>query len=155
MTHPTAGDDVPPFQVEDETGQVWSPEELEGTPFVLFFYPRDDTPGCTKEACGFQDAMGAFNEIGVRVFGVSDDDANSHIKFKEKYDLDFPLLVDEGGKLAEAFGVWIKKKMFGNEFYGTQRSTFLIDAEGTIQEAWTNVNPEGHAQEVLEALEKA
>lgn len=155
MTTLTQGDRVPTFEVEDETGRTWTPEDLEGEPFVLFFYPRDDTPGCTKEACSFRDAMDDFDEVNVPVFGVSDDDAKTHRSFKEKHDLNFPLLVDEGGELADAFGVWVKKNMFGNEFYGNQRATFLIDAEGTIQKAWPNVNPENHAQQVLGALQKA
>ncbi len=152
MTHLEPGDDAPRFEAEDETGRTWSLDELKGRPFVLYFYPRDDTPGCTTEAHAFRDAMPSFEELDVPVLGVSDDDAKSHRSFKDKHDLNFPLLVDEDGAIADAFGVWVKKKMFGNEFYGNERTTFLIDEDGTVAKAWTDVDPEGHAQEVLEAL---
>lgn len=148
------GDDVPAFEIEDETGRTWTPDDLSGRPFVIYFYPRDDTPGCTTEACSFRDATPRFEELEVPVLGVSDDDAKSHVSFKEKHDLGFPLLVDTDGALADAFGVWVKKKMFGNEFHGNQRSTFLVDAEGTVARVWPKVDPEDHADEVLAAIDE-
>ncbi len=148
------GDPAPSFEAEDETGKRWSLEGLQGRPVVLYFYPRDDTPGCTTEACGFRDAMSAFEANEAQVLGVSDDDAKSHQAFKEKYDLNFPLLADTDAEVAEAYGVWVEKKMFGKEFMGVQRATFLIDADGTVAKLWPSVDVEGHAEEVLDALAK-
>lgn len=153
MTELDAGDPAPDFSTEDETGRTWTLDDLRGQPFVLYFYPRDDTPGCTTQAVSFRDAMPGFERLDVTVLGVSDDDAESHRAFKAKHGRDFPLLVDEGGELADTYGVWGKKKMFGNEFYGNQRATFLVDAEGEIARVWPKVDPEGHAVEVLEAIE--
>lgn len=153
MTHLEPGDAAPPFSVQDETGTAWSLDELDGSPFVLYFYPRDDTPGCTTEACQFDDAIDAFNQLKVPVLGVSDDDAESHQAFKDKHELSFPLLVDEDGALADAYGVWVKKNIFGNEVHGNERTTFLIDAGGTIAHVWTNVDPDGHAADVLETVQ--
>lgn len=152
MTHLAVGDDAPAFEAEDETGRTWTLDDLAEAPFVLYFYPRDDTPGCTTEAISFRDAMPRFDEMDATVLGVSDDDADSHQAFKEKHDLDFPLLVDEGGDLADAYGVWVEKKMFGNEFFGNQRATFLVGPDGKIAHVWPDVDPEGHADEVLDAL---
>lgn len=153
MTHLTAGDPAPAFDAEDETGRSWTLDDLAGSPFVLYFYPRDDTPGCTTEACAFRDAMPSFDDLDATVLGVSDDDAASHRTFKEKHELNFPLLVDEEGQLADAYGVWVEKKMFGNEFFGNQRATLLVGPDGEIAHVWPDVDPEGHADEVLEALD--
>lgn len=154
MTTLTAGDPAPEIDTPDETSRVWTLDDLAGEPFVLYFYPRDDTPGCTTEACQFRDRSPEFGDLGVQVLGASDDDADSHVAFKDKHDLDFPLLVDGDGELADRYGVWAKKKMFGNEFWGVERATFLVDGEGQLARVWPSVDPEGHADEVLEAIEE-
>lgn len=154
MTELQPGDEAPLFEADDETGRTWRLADLEGRPVVLYFYPRDDTPGCTKEACSFRDAMPELEDHDAVVLGVSDDDAESHRAFKDKRGLNFPLLVDTDGELADRYGAWAKKKMFGNEFWGVERKTFLIDAEGQIAHAWPSVDPEDHAEEVLQALAK-
>ncbi|MGJ8604919.1 MAG: peroxiredoxin [Marivita sp.] len=124
---------------------------LRGTPFVLFFYPRDDTPGCTKESEAFTELTDAFAQIGVKVFGISKDSLESHEKFIAKKKLTVPLISDEHGTASEDFGVWQEKSMYGKTFMGIERSTFLIDAEGRIARAWRKVKVPGHAEEVLEA----
>lgn len=152
MTEIDEGDSAPAFEAEDEAGRTWTLDELTGRPFVLYFYPRDDTPGCTTEACSFQDAMPDFQALEVPVLGVSDDDAASHRSFKDEHGLEFPLLVDEEGELADAYGVWVEKQMFGNTFHGNERVTFLVDGEGTVARVWEDVEPEGHGEEVLAAV---
>ncbi len=121
-------------------------------PVVLYFYPKDDTPGCTTQACGIRDEWTAFRQTDATVFGISPDDEASHRKFSEKYDLPFTLLSDTGGKVAEAYGVWKQKKMFGNAFMGVERSTFIIDGDGRISHAFRRVKPKTHADQVLGAL---
>ncbi|MFP7572055.1 peroxiredoxin [Marivita sp. S2033] len=125
--------------------------ELRGTPVVLFFYPRDDTSGCTKENEAFTALEDEFGQIGVKVFGISKDSISSHEKFMVKHALSIPLLSDEHGTASEDFGVWTEKSMYGKKFMGIERSTFLIDAEGRIAKAWRKVKVPGHAEEVLEA----
>lgn len=124
---------------------------LRGTPVVLFFYPRDDTSGCTKENEAFTALQGAFDALGVRVFGISKDSMASHEKFMAKKSLTVPLLSDENGTASEDFGVWKEKKMYGKTYMGIERSTFLIDGDGRIAKAWRKVKVPGHAEEVLEA----
>ncbi len=119
---------------------------------VLYFYPKDDTPGCTKEACGFRDRMGDLQELGAVVLGVSADDVQSHKRFAEKYGLNFPLLADPGREVILAYGAWGKKNLYGKEYEGVLRQTFLIDPEGRIAKVWRKVSPEDHAEEVAEAL---
>jgi peroxiredoxin Q/BCP len=118
---------------------------------VLYFYPKDDTSGCTKEACGFAAAYGAFQAAGAEVIGVSKDSVASHDKFKAKYQLPFPLGSDEDGKVVEAYGVWVEKSMYGRKYMGVERATFLIDGGGTIRRAWRKVKVPGHVDEVLAA----
>ena len=122
---------------------------------VLYFYPKDDTPGCTKEACGFRDRMGDLQALGAVVLGVSADDVASHKRFAEKYGLNFPLLADPERQAILAYGAWGKKNLYGKEYEGVLRQTFLIDPEGRIAKAWRKVSPEGHAEEVAEALRQA
>ncbi len=119
---------------------------------VLYFYPKDDTPGCTKEACGFRDRMGDLQALGAVVLGVSADDLASHKRFAEKYGLNFPLLADPERQAILAYGAWGKKNLYGKEYEGVLRQTFLIDPEGRIAKVWRKVSPEGHAEEVAEAL---
>jgi len=152
MTALDKGDPAPAFEAEDETGRTWSLDDLSGRPLVIYFYPRDDTPGCTTEACSFQANLPGFEELNVPVLGVSDDDAESHRGFKDEHDLAFPLLVDADGELADAFGVWVEKNMFGNTFHGNRRATFLVDGDGEVERAWHDVDPEGHGEAVLEAV---
>ena len=133
-------------------GQV-SLAKLKGKPFILYFYPKDDTSGCTLEACGFRDQLPAFKKLGVTVIGVSKDSLASHEKFAKKYDLTFPLASDAEGKACEAFGVWVQKSMYGRTYMGIQRSTFLIDAEGQVSAVWRKVSVPGHIEAIQKALE--
>lgn len=153
MTMPQEGSKAPAFSAPDETGKLWKLSDLKGRPVVLYFYPNDDTPGCTKEACGFRDASKELAKTGAVLLGVSRNDAKSHQKFKEKYSLDFPLLVDDG-KISDAYGTWVEKNMYGRTYMGMQRATFLIAPDGTIAKAYPKVKPEEHAAEVVEALQE-
>ncbi len=145
------GDLCPAFdKPTDNAGQI-SSEDLKGQRFVLYFYPRDDTPGCTKEAQAFRDLIADFKSLDVTILGVSKDSIAKHDKFKTKYDLPFTLISDEDGSLCEAFGVWVEKKNYGKTYMGIERSTFLIDSHGIIQEIWRKVRVPGHVEKVLEA----
>lgn len=146
------GSKAPQFSLPDEAGAQVSSASLAGKPYVLYFYPKDDTPGCTQEACDFRDSLRAFNAAKVRVIGVSPDDPKRHAKFKEKYGLTFTLLSDPEKTLIEAYGVWVKKLNYGREYMGVQRSTFLVDKSGTISKAWRGVRVPGHVAAVLAAL---
>jgi peroxiredoxin Q/BCP len=145
------GDRVPAFELADEAGALVSSADLAGKPYVLYFYPKDDTPGCTREACGFRDDLGAFEAAGVRVMGVSPDGSASHAKFRDKYGLPFTLLADTSKELAQAIGVWVKKQNYGREYMGIERTTFLVDADGKIRRVWRRVKVDGHVSKVLEA----
>ncbi|HEY0469301.1 MAG TPA: thioredoxin-dependent thiol peroxidase [Polyangiaceae bacterium] len=147
-----AGSKAPAFSLPDETGAVVSSTSLAGKPYVIYFYPKDDTPGCTKEACDFRDNLKAFNSAKVRVLGVSPDDPKRHAKFKEKYGLNFTLLSDVDKTLIGAYGIWIKKLNYGREYMGVQRSTFIIDKAGKVAKAWNGVRVPGHVEAVLAAL---
>lgn len=144
-----AGQDFPDFSLADQTGKVWTKNDLKGAPAVLYFYPKDDTSGCTVEACEFRDQMPQFE--GVRVFGVSPDPEKSHKKFVDKFTLAFPLLADPEKSLLEATGVWVEKSMYGKKYMGVERTTVLIDADGKVVKVWNKVKPAGHAAEVLAA----
>jgi peroxiredoxin Q/BCP len=128
--------------------------DFKGKPVVLYFYPKDDTPGCTKEACAFRDASSRLKKLGAVVLGVSPDGTASHAKFRDKYDLNFPLLADEDHAVAEAYGAWREKNMYGKKSMGIQRSTYLIDAAGKVARVWKRVQVDGHDSEVLEALQE-
>jgi peroxiredoxin Q/BCP len=119
---------------------------------VLYFYPKDDTPGCTREACAFRDQKAALKKLGARVFGISPDDVASHERFRDKYDLNFPLLADPGHKMAEKYGAWREKNMYGKKKMGIQRSTYLIDAAGKVAKVWKAVKVDGHDEHVLKAI---
>lgn len=143
---------APDFELEDETGKLRSLNEFRGKPVVLYFYPKDDTPGCTKEACSFRDDYTVYADAGVVIIGVSPDTAKSHAKFKGKYNLPFTLLADAGHKICDLYGVWGRKKFMGREYDGVFRTTFLIGADGIIRRIFPNVKPDGHSAEVLAAL---
>lgn len=146
------GQKAPDFSLPSDDGSRVTLSGLRGSPVVLYFYPRDDTPGCTREACSFRDRNAELAALGARVLGVSTDDLESHGKFREKYHLDFPLLADTEHRVAEQYGAWREKVRSGKTSMGIQRSTFLIDAEGIVRKVWRNVEVEGHDQQVIEAL---
>jgi thioredoxin-dependent peroxiredoxin len=143
---------APDFTLPDENGVSHKLSDYRGQPVVLYFYPKDDTPGCTTEACNFRDDFGAYQRAGVTILGVSPDSPGKHTKFKEKYSLPFKLLADEGHKVCELYGVWGLKKMMGREYMGVLRTTFLIDPQGKIVKVFEKVKPEQHSVEVLGAL---
>lgn len=146
------GDRAPEFSLPTGCGQTISSQGLIGTPYVIYFYPKDDTPGCTREACDFRDHLGEFAAKGVKVFGISKDLPAKHAKFSEKYGLTFPLLSDTTGEVCEAFGVWQEKKLYGKTSMGIVRSTFVVDATGTVQAVFPKVKVDGHVAKVLAAL---
>jgi peroxiredoxin Q/BCP len=146
-----AGQKAPGFDLPADGGGRVRLGDFRGKPVVLYFYPKDDTSGCTKEAQGFAAAYPEFRALGAEVIGVSKDDVASHDKFKAKYGLPFPLGSDEEGKVVEAYGVWVEKSMYGRRYMGIDRSTFLIDRAGTIRKAWRQVKVPGHVEEVLAA----
>ncbi|MGH8050186.1 MAG: thioredoxin-dependent thiol peroxidase [Arenimonas sp.] len=146
------GASAPNFNLKTETGNTASSASLKGQRFVLYFYPKDDTPGCTKEACSFRDNLPAFNKLSVPVFGISADDEKAHGKFVSKYQLNFPLLADPEHKTCDAFGTWVEKNMYGRKYFGIQRATFVIAGNGKIEHVWEKVSPEGHAEQVLAYL---
>lgn len=147
-----AGAKAPDFTLPADSGRKVKLSEFRGKPVVLYFYPKDDTPGCTKEACAFRDLQAEMQALGAVVLGVSADDVDSHAKFRDKYQLNFPLLADTDHKVAEKYGAWREKVRFGKKSFGIQRSTFLIDAEGKIRKVWKSVQVDGHDQQVLDAL---
>jgi peroxiredoxin Q/BCP len=147
-----AGNPAPDFTLPDENGVTRKLSDYRGQPVVLYFYPKDDTPGCTTEACNFRDDYSQYTQAGVVILGVSPDSTKDHIKFKEKYHLPFTLLADEGHKICELYGVWGPKKMMGREYDGVYRTTFLIDRQGKLIKVFEAVKPAEHSKEVLEAL---
>ena len=149
---PQTGDKAPDFTLPRDGGGTVTLSDLHGSPVVLFFYPRDDTPGCTKESIGFSEQRTAFDAAGAQVFGVSKDSLASHDKFVAKHDLTVPLLSDEDSNMCEDYGVWKEKKMYGKTFMGIERTTVLIGADGTILRRWDKVKVPGHVEEVLEAV---
>ena len=146
------GRPAPDFELKSDSGETVKLSDFRGRPVVLYFYPKDDTPGCTTEACEFRDAYDVFRERGAEILGVSPDDVRSHEKFRSKYGLPFTLLADPDHKVAEAYGVWGKRSYMGREYMGINRSTFVIDREGKIARAMIGIKPAGHASDVLEAL---
>jgi thioredoxin-dependent peroxiredoxin len=146
------GSPAPDFELTSDAGERIRLSSLRGKPVVLFFYPKDDTPGCTKEACEFRDAYDEFRTRGAEVLGVSPDSEASHVKFKTKHELPFTLLADPEHEAAEAYGVWTERSMYGRKFMGIKRSTFVIDAEGNVAKAMLGIRPAGHAAQVLQSL---
>ncbi len=149
------GDAAPDFDLPSDSGARVRLRDLRGKRVVLYFYPKDDTPGCTTEACSFRDAWSELERRGVVVLGVSKDSPKSHLRFKQKYGLPFTLLSDEDHAVADAYGVWGPKKFMGREYEGMDRATFLIGPDGRIEAVWPRVKPEGHAEEVLAAVDQS
>ncbi len=147
------GKPAPDFELRSDTGETVALKDLRGKPVVLYFYPKDDTPGCTTQACGLRDAYDELERAGAVVLGVSPDSERSHAKFKEKYKLPFALLADTDHAVAAEYGVWGEKKFAGKRYMGVFRSTFVIDADGTVKKIMHNVKPVTHADDVLAALE--
>jgi thioredoxin-dependent peroxiredoxin len=143
------GDKAPDFTLETDAGNKITLSKLRGKKVVLYFYPKDNTPGCTKEACDFRDNFAKFKTRGIEIFGISKDNAKNHIKFKEKYALPFTLLVDSNADVCEAYGIINKKSLFGKTFLGIERATFLIDEKGMISAIWRKVKVRGHVEQVL------
>ncbi|NIS83257.1 MAG: thioredoxin-dependent thiol peroxidase [Anaerolineales bacterium] len=152
---PTSGDRAPDFELLSDTGEPVKLSDYRGRYIVLYFYPRADTPSCTKEACGFRDDYSVYQEKGVVILGVSPDTVKQQAKFKAKYDLPFTLLDDTNHQISEAYDVWGLKKFMGREFMGVKRTTFLIDPDGEIVERFENVKPAEHSKEILDTLERA
>ena len=148
------GKKAPSFALKDQDGAVHRLADYAGRPVVLYFYPKDDTPGCTKESCAFRDNLPAFKKSKAVVLGVSILDESSKKRFADKFDLTFPLLADADHAVAEKYGVWQKKSLYGRSFMGNVRTTFLIDADGKVAKRWDNVKVDGHAEEVLAAVQE-
>lgn len=152
------GNKAPDFTLPTDGGGTVKLSDFKGQPVVLYFYPKDDTSGCTKEACDFRDNLSALKRLKVQVIGVSKDSVKKHDKFKEKYELNFPLASDEDGKVCDKYGVWVEKSMYGRKYMGIERATYLIDAEGKIAHIWRKVSVTDHVEDVLKvfkALQKA
>jgi peroxiredoxin Q/BCP len=146
------GKPAPDFELQTDSGETVKLSDLRGKQVVLYFYPKDDTPGCTTQACGIRDAYGEFERAGAVVLGISPDDAESHEKFKQKYSLPFTLLADDEHKVAEDYGVWGEKKYMGRTYMGVDRSTFVIDENGDVKKVLPKVKPDTHADDVLAVL---
>lgn len=151
---PQEGAKAPAFNLPANTGEKIRLSSLSGRKVVVYFYPKDNTPGCTTEAQEFRDAATQFEKLDCVILGVSPDPVDSHGKFVDKYNLNFTLLSDEDHAVAEKYGVWVKKNMYGREYWGVQRATFLIDENGKVVKVWPKVKPKGHAKEVLETIRK-
>jgi peroxiredoxin Q/BCP len=146
------GQTAPDFTLPQDGGDDVTLSALRPAPIVLYFYPKDDTGGCTKEAMAFSALLSEFEAAGAKVFGISRDSVKKHEKFRAKHDLTVPLLSDENGDVCEGYGVWVEKQMYGKTYMGIERSTFLIDGQGKVSRAWRKVKVPGHAEEVLEAV---
>lgn len=146
------GEPAPTFTLPDQEGNEVALEDLKGSPVVLYFYPKDDTPGCTTQACGIRDEWAEFETAGAAVFGISPDDVDSHARFAAKYDLPHRLLADPDRRMIDAYGAWGTKKMYGKQFEGVIRSTVLVDREGNVAAVWPKVKPKEHADQVLAAI---
>jgi thioredoxin-dependent peroxiredoxin len=146
------GTPAPQFSLPDETGTIRNLSDFSGQTIVLYFYPKDDTPGCTTQACNFRDDYSAYEQAGVTILGVSPDSPKSHAKFKEKFNLPFSLLADEQHELCEQFGVWGQKKFMGREYMGVMRTTFVVGPDGIVKKVFENVKPADHSAEVLAAV---
>lgn len=148
------GQSAPDFTLDDQGGTPVSLSGCQGSPIVLYFYPRDDTPGCTKEACAFRDAFADYRQRGAWIVGISPDDPNSHATFAEKYELPFTLLADPDHQVCEAYGVWKEKNLYGRKSMGVERTTFVIDGQGIVRAAFPKVKVDGHSDAVLKVLDE-
>ncbi len=154
MSELKPGDKAPDFTAPTDGGGQLTLSSLKGEKAVLYFYPKDDTPGCTTEACGFNDMLAQFKKLNTRIVGVSKCDAKKHDKFKAKYSLNFTLVTDETGEICDAYGTWGEKSMYGKKYMGIERATFLIDENGKIASLWRNVKVPGHVEAVKDAIEE-
>lgn len=154
MTVLSAGDKAPDFTLPGDNNSEISLSDFKGKKTVLYFYPKDDTPGCTQESCDFRDSIKAFEKLGVQIIGISKDSVARHDKFKAKYDLSFPLASDENGDVCERYGTWTEKSMYGKKYMGIERTTFLIDENGKILKVWNKVKVKGHIDEIRAALDE-
>lgn len=145
---------APNVELPGDAGQFYNLNDYRGQKIILYFYPKDDTSGCTAQACAFRDQLEDFNNLDVAVFGISRDTPQSHDKFKSKYKLTFPLLSDVDGVVCAAYGTWVEKSMYGKKYFGIERSTFLIDEKGIIRHIWRKVKVAGHVEDILETLHK-
>ena len=152
VTQPQVGDPVPPFEMQADDGSTVSSEGLHGRRYVIYFYPKDDTPGCTTQACSLRDNFGRVTATAVEVYGVSPDSVASHVKFREKYDLPYRLLADEGHKMADAFGTWVEKKFAGKEYMGIERTSFIVGPDGRIEHVLPRVKAAEHVDLLMERL---
>ncbi len=152
--HPDEGQPAPGFKLPSTEGREISLEDFKGKNVVLYFYPRDNTPGCTKEACSFRDSLNTFQDAETVILGVSLDDLNSHDNFRSKYSLTFPLLSDAEAEVSKAYGVYRKKKLYGREFWGVVRTTFIIDRDGVIRKVFPKVRVDGHTEEVMDFIKE-
>ncbi|MBX9804999.1 MAG: thioredoxin-dependent thiol peroxidase [Alphaproteobacteria bacterium] len=148
------GSTAPDVELPGDAGQFYKLSDYLGKKVVLYFYPKDNTSGCTTEACDFRDRLRDFNVLNAMVFGISKDAPKTHDKFKSKHGLNFPLLSDESGEVCEAYGTWVEKSMYGKKYFGIERSTFLIDEDGIIRQIWRKVKVSGHARDVLKAIQE-
>jgi peroxiredoxin Q/BCP len=148
----TEGQPFPNFSLPDQDGTIVTLDSLKGQKTVIYFYPKDDTTGCTAQACSFRDTHADFASLGVRVIGVSPDPSKSHRKFADKFELNFTLLADADHALADAAGVWVEKSLYGRKYMGVDRTTFLLDADGTVLKIWRKVKPQNHAQAIQSEL---
>jgi thioredoxin-dependent peroxiredoxin len=155
MSRPVPGDPVPPFRMRNDVEEEVSNETLAGRRYVLYFYPKDDTPGCTTQACSLRDHWDTVAGTGVLIFGVSPDSVASHVKFRAKYGLPYPLLADEGHRTADAFGVWVSKSKMGRTYMGVERTTFVIGPDGRIEHVLPDVKPAEHVDLLMEVLATA
>ncbi|AGH98791.1 thioredoxin-dependent thiol peroxidase [Micavibrio aeruginosavorus] len=146
------GSKAPSFKMKTQNGDTVTLKDYAGAPLVLYFYPKDDTPGCTTQACSFRDNLPKFKKSKAAILGVSRDPVDRHVKFSNKYDLNFPLAADEDGTATEKYGVWVEKSLYGKKYMGIERTTFLIDADGKIAKIWRKVKVPGHAEDVLDAV---
>ena len=153
MSELTIGDAAPDFTLPTDGECEVTLSQFKGEKVVIYFYPKDDTPGCTKESCAFRDHKQDFESLGVQIIGISKDSVKKHDKFKAKYDLNFPLASDENSDVCERFGVWVEKSMYGKTYMGIERATFLIDEDGKIAQIWRKVKVPGHVEAVREAIE--
>jgi len=152
MSRPEPGDPAPAFELSADDGTIVSNQSLLGTRYVLYFYPKDDTPGCTAQACSMRDNFGRVTALGVEVYGISPDSTRSHVKFRDKYELPFRLLADVGHRVAEAYGVWIQKEFMGRTYMGTERTTFIVGPDGRIEHVLPRIKPNEHVDRLVELL---